>query len=99
VNTADRSAATVRRASGIGCRIARRYASVNDFVPDAIMAKDRWRRARISRRRSLRVPRADRSTATIRNACRMGRRMAGSSAHVNDFLLGRDNGEGVLRTQ
>ena len=24
----------------------------------------------------------------------MGRRMAGSSAHVNDFLLGRDNGEG-----
>ena len=53
-----------------------------------------WRRARISRRRSLRVHRAERSTATVRNAYRMGRRMAGSSAHVNDFLLGRDNGEG-----
>ena len=38
--------------------------------------------------------RAERSTATVRNAYRMGRRMAGSSAHVNDFLLGRDNGEG-----
>ena len=38
--------------------------------------------------------RAERSTATVRNAYRMGRRMAGGSAHVNDFLLGRDNGEG-----
>ena len=40
--------------------------------------------------------RAERSTATVRNAYRMGRRMAGRSAHVNDFLLGRDNGEGQL---
>ena len=37
--------------------------------------------------------RAERSTATVRNAKCIGRRMAGSRAKVNDFLLGRDNGE------
>jgi hypothetical protein len=40
VNRADRSAATIRTASRIGCRIAKRYASVNDSLPDAIMAND-----------------------------------------------------------
>ena len=38
--------------------------------------------------------RADRSAATLRSAYRIVRRMAGSGANVNDFLLGRDNGEG-----
>ena len=38
--------------------------------------------------------RADRSAATVRSAYRIVRSMAGSSANVNDFLLGRDNGEG-----
>ena len=42
--------------------------------------------------------RADRSTATVRNAYRIGRSMAGSSANVNDFLLGRDTGEGQDRS-
>jgi hypothetical protein len=41
VNRADRSAATIRTASRISCRIAKRYASVNDSLPDAIMANDR----------------------------------------------------------
>ena len=40
--------------------------------------------------------RAVRSTATVRNANRIGRRMAGSRAHVNGFLLGLNNGEGVV---
>jgi len=40
------------------------------------------------------VTRADRSAATVRSAYRMVRSMAGSRANVNDFLLGRDNGEG-----
>jgi len=44
------------------------------------------RRARISRKRSLRVDRADRSTATVRNASRMARRMASSRANVNDIF-------------
>ena len=39
--------------------------------------------------------RADRSAAIVRSAYRIVRSMAGSSANVNDFLLGRDNGEGV----
>ena len=39
--------------------------------------------------------RADRSAATVRSAYRIFRSMDGSSANVNDFLLGRDNGEGV----
>ena len=38
--------------------------------------------------------RAVRSTATVRNANRIGRRMAGSRANVNGFLLGPTNGEG-----
>ena len=38
--------------------------------------------------------RAVRSTATVRNANRIGRRMAGSRANVNGFLLGLNNGEG-----
>ena len=38
--------------------------------------------------------RAVRSTATVRNANRIGRRMAGGRANVNGFLLGRNNGEG-----
>jgi uncharacterized repeat protein (TIGR03803 family) len=41
VNRADRSAATIGAASRIGCRIAKRYASVNDSLPDAIMANDK----------------------------------------------------------
>ena len=49
---------------------------------------------RISKRRSLCVHRAVRSTATVRNANRIGRRMAGGRANVNGFLLGRNNGEG-----
>ena len=40
--------------------------------------------------------RADRSAATVRSAYRIVRRMAGSGANVNNFLLGRDNGEGQL---
>jgi hypothetical protein len=40
------------------------------------------------------VHRAVRSTATVRNANRIGRRMAGGRANVNGFLLGRNNGEG-----
>ena len=35
--------------------------------------------------------------ANHRNAKRIGRRRAGSRANVNDFLLGRDNGEGQVR--
>ena len=50
----------------------------------------------MARHRSLRVRRAERSTATVRNAYRIGRSMAGSSANVNDFLLGRDTGEGQV---
>ena len=42
--------------------------------------------------------RADRSAAIVRSAYRIVRSMAGSSANVNDFLLGRDNGEGQLTT-
>ena len=34
--------------------------------------------------------RAVRSTATVRNANRIGRRMAGGRANVNGFLLGRN---------
>ena len=40
------------------------------------------------------VHRAVRSTATVRNANRIGRRMAGSRANVTGFLLGLNNGEG-----
>ena len=42
VNKVDRNAATIRRASRIGCRIAKRYASVNDSLPHGIMANDRY---------------------------------------------------------
>jgi hypothetical protein len=44
------------------------------------------------------VHRADRSTATVRNAYRIGCRMAGNGANVNDLLLGQNNGEGQTRT-
>ena len=40
MNRPDRSAATIRRASRIGSRMARSYASVNDFLLHAIMAND-----------------------------------------------------------
>jgi len=37
---------------------------------------------------------AVRSRATVRDANRIGRRMAGNRANVNGFLIGRNNGEG-----
>ena len=40
MNRPDRSAATNRRASRIGSRMARSYASVNDFLRHAIMANE-----------------------------------------------------------
>jgi hypothetical protein len=50
--------------------------------------------------RSLRVDRADRGAATVRNASRMARRMASSRANVNDifasFLPVCDIGEGQV---
>ena len=55
-----------------------------------------WRRARISRRRSLRAHRADRSAATNQLAALIAGRMASNCAHVNDFLSGRDFGEGTV---
>ena len=44
-----------------------------------------WRRARISRRRSLRVHGADRSPATIHMAARIARRMASNDATSTFF--------------
>jgi hypothetical protein len=72
-NRADRSAPTIRRASRIGCRIARRYASVNDFVPNAIMASDnRPKRGTDGRsnltRPQLTIPEADNARLRSRPA-------------------------------
>ena len=41
---ADRSAATVRKASRIACRMASSCANVNVFCPDAILARDSFSR-------------------------------------------------------
>jgi hypothetical protein len=43
-----------------------------------------WRRARLSRKRSLRTDRADWRAATVRMASRIACRMASSCANVND---------------
>jgi hypothetical protein len=41
VDRADRSAATIRKALRIACRMFTRRANVNDFCSDAILARDR----------------------------------------------------------
>jgi hypothetical protein len=57
VDRAVRSAATVRKASRIACRMARRCANVNNSCPDAILAKDRCRQAKFLRGLGKRIPR------------------------------------------
>ena len=41
MDRADRSPATVRKVSRIACSLARSCVSVNDFLPDAILTRDR----------------------------------------------------------